>query len=164
MGVFFPYDPYTMNRNVQVKTTLQECLGCKLTYCLRRETDHYKSQKRCIVKQWLREADGTWNTTDLRRAIEAYEYHGVEEMARDLDEERFLDMTEGPDPYDRETEERQRDLTHDETKGKRGGFLRSPEVCESKAGEHYYVTDPNFYYKWYYVDKRRATDGHEYHY
>lgn len=160
MGVFFSIN----NARVDPATGQEkhpQCYGCLLTYYLRRETDHYKTEKRRIVKQWLREDDGTtvtWNTTDLHKAIEDYELNNIEQMAADLDELRQKEMTQGPDAYDKETQERQRPLTEREARGKRGGHLRSPDVNSWKSEEYAYLYDHENY-KWIFQFHNKY-DGH----
>ncbi len=160
LGVFF-FFAEAQWLQIQGLPALPECYGCRLTYYLRRETDHYKAKKRSIIKTWLKDDDG-WNTTDLRKATEDYDLFAIEHLASELDYLRRKESMEGEDPYDRETNERQRPYTYDETKGFRGAFLRSPEVCYEKNMEKAYF-GPKDAYQWAYEDRNRY-DHHGLHY
>lgn len=147
MGVFFDIR-LARDNNLTNRVEHPICYGCHLTKALREEADHYKAQKRRIVKRWLREEErdpytdeivATWNTTNLGKAIEDFHLKEIEVMAQCLDDQRASDMTRGRDPYDRETQERQRPYTEKETRGRRGFYLRSPDVNAWKHEEAAFI-------------------------
>ncbi|KUJ24369.1 uncharacterized protein LY89DRAFT_679531 [Mollisia scopiformis] len=146
MGIFFPgWRGVELSSDRQQQRSLPACYGCRLTFLLRRDTDHYKVEKRRIIKTWLMIDDKTWNTDNLRKSIEDYELLGIEELAANLDEKRKKHMTlspKNPDPYDRETQERQVPYTDHECSGKQGGRWRSPDVNEWKNEEFAYINNP----------------------
>jgi hypothetical protein len=112
------------------------CLGCKLEVDLGIERDHYKREKQQIMRLWLIEEDFTdedteavYNTTDVARALEAFDGRNIARTARTLDRVRRRDMTRGPVHlrWDRELDERQRHKTSAE-KSRHGYRLMAPEV------------------------------------
>ena len=130
------------------------CLGCLLTNHLNSEPDHYKREKRDIIKDWLYNEPGGWNHDDLAKAIEDFAVLNVEQQARSLDKLRYLEMhpfqkgvmnklrsigirpsQEGYMPVDHEYQEGQVPLTKQEL-GRLGMKTRSPTVHE-KHGMDY---------------------------
>ena len=128
MGIFFNYGQIKALRDHD-SSTAATCMGCQLNYQLENEADHYKQQKRHIIQRWLYDPiNEEWNTTNLFKSINFDFYvNKVEKGVRGLDRMREYDIK--VHGYDRETEERQIPLMPYE-KGKRGGFLRSPECGE----------------------------------
>jgi hypothetical protein len=162
MGVFFSI-PHARPDPVTGRLQHPECYGCLLTFHLRREQDHYKTEKRRLIKEWLIEHDeiantATWNTTDLSKALEDYEFHNIEQMAANLDQQRYMEKTYGSDPYDKETQERQKPRTARELNNRRGNPLRSPDVVKSKAEEKAYFANDDSY-KWHF-EFHNKYDGH----
>jgi hypothetical protein len=103
---------------------------------LRFETDHYKQEKRRIIRMWLGSPDGM-NRDDLSKALADYRDRNVEHLAQQLANQRLTESTTGPDPYDREVEERQKPLTQGELSGRTTTHQRSPEVYEKLPDKAY---------------------------
>lgn len=155
LGVFFSTLDQPIRLQNRRRLAIERCYGCRLTYALRREYDHYKDNKRFIIREWLSELkfeeDNSgpvpkvkktreWNRNDLRKAVEVdYYMHDIEQLAADLDGLRQRDMTivseDNPHPYDRETKERQRPLHISETRGLTGTGGRAPDVLKEKEFE-----------------------------
>jgi hypothetical protein len=70
LGIFFGWSEY-WNFSVE-HTTHMTCWGCKLTHVLENEIDHYKSQKREVIRKLLfvpGQEEEQLNTTDLKAFI-----------------------------------------------------------------------------------------------
>jgi hypothetical protein len=117
-GIFFGYAEY---RDFSIdQTTHMTCWGCKLTHVLDSKTDHYKSQKREVLRKLLfvPDQDGL-NTTDLKAFIsnmetpEAYNGHFLSRnLARDIQRKRELVRQKFGN--ERELQERQRKIKESE--------------------------------------------------
>ncbi|CZR55330.1 uncharacterized protein PAC_05217 [Phialocephala subalpina] len=181
LGVFFSHFHAPVRLDNQRHLAIERCYGCMLTHILRREVDHYKQKKRQIVKEWLSEErleeDTTginpvmvkvrdWNRIDLRKAVEVdYYLHDAEQTAINLDNRRQRDMTvvskKNPDPYDRETQERQRPLQDSETRGLTGMGGRAPDVLKEKEFERICLNPVGAdKFQWY---RRDRYTGHGLH-
>lgn len=142
-GVYFSY---AQIRKCQLDPVDRpECMGCMISDYLDIEEDHYKMHKRSIIKRWLyyaaiwndaEEKHGSWNETDLSKAIKDFNDKGVVEAARKLDEQRKRDMQQRDDydPIDHECHEIQRPLPV-ETGGRRGVYGIQAPTTTDKAVE-----------------------------
>jgi hypothetical protein len=130
MGIFFDYG-HIVEKELGLNSALP-CAGCLLTSVLREEDDHYKQEKRQIIRTWLKAPNGMGvNKDDLPRALVDYHSRQVALLAKQLVDQHLLDSTTGPDPYDRELRERQKPLTKAEKSGKMGMHQRSPQIYDS---------------------------------
>lgn len=139
LGCFFPYSEIREARNaneLDIPEPPVRCLGCKLEVDLEAERDHFKRAKLHTMRKWLREeelpADDSeilYNTTDVPRALEAFDERNIAHTARSLDRLRCRAMNSGPLHlrWDRELDERQRHKTSAE-QGRHGHRLMAPEV------------------------------------
>ncbi|ESZ98090.1 hypothetical protein SBOR_1469 [Sclerotinia borealis F-4128] len=142
-GLYFSYG---MIRNFKMDNQDRPtCMACKLIEYLDMESDHYKIEKRTIIKHWcwdysLTNEDprviGDWNTQNLPRFLRAFrrtQGQRVKRLARLLDsiresEERYRQIFH-------ETDEVQRPINH-QALGRRGHYgIRAPTVDEKKAIE-----------------------------
>ncbi|PQE21773.1 ribosomal L36 protein [Rutstroemia sp. NJR-2017a WRK4] len=130
-GVYFNY---AQIRKYQLDSVDHpRCMGCILSDYLDIEEDHYKREKRTIIKRWLYHPDmwndgeeefGMWNQTDLLRAIEDFEKKGVVGAAHKLDLKRLRAS------IDHETHEVQRPLPV-ATEGRRGAHgIQAPTTTD----------------------------------
>ncbi|KAM3069344.1 hypothetical protein ACMFMG_010847 [Clarireedia jacksonii] len=119
------------------------CMGCMLSDYLDLEEDHYKRQKRTIIKRWLYHVDewndteekfGLWNQTDLSKAIGDFEKRGVIGAAHKLDTQRMRAMQQGAD---HEYHEIQRPLPV-VTEGRRGAHGVQAPTTTDKPLENLY--------------------------
>lgn len=157
MGIFFDYG--CVHRRDYFGDPLH-CLGCILTDQLDMEQDHYKGVKNTIITHWLynKETDENgdikgWNRDNIKQAFEDYHIRDIKAEAKELDSTRYTHRTfganeneryytiAGTDPYDRETEERQRPDAAATLTGKMGNRFRSPFVKEPLPD----LTDPFSY-------------------
>jgi hypothetical protein len=146
MGIFFAYrDVYEKNAGLSPSLN---CGGCLLKGHLRTEADHYKRKKRGIMRTWLA-GPGGFNKDDLGKALAEYHSRDIEGLVQLLADQRLADSTSGPDPYDREVNERQIPLTKKELSGKKGTEERSPQINEALPG--------NNEWEWY---AQERYDGH----
>ncbi|KAE9368502.1 hypothetical protein N431DRAFT_414971 [Stipitochalara longipes BDJ] len=134
MGIFFLYT-HIHEKEIGLSSALP-CAGCLLTSVLREEDDHYKQEKRQIVRSWLNGPQGL-NRDDLGKALADYHHRQILLLAKKLGDQHVEDSTTGPDPYDRELDERQKPLTKHEKNGKMGMHRRSPQIYESGPGTGY---------------------------
>jgi hypothetical protein len=134
-GVYFNY---AQIRKYQLDSVDRpRCMGCMLSDYLDSEEDHFKMEKRSIIKRWLyypnmwnddAEQFGMWNQTDLPKAIEDFKKKGVIGAAHQLDIKR----TRGQ--IDHETHEVQRPLPV-ETGGRRGAHgIQAPRTTDKPTG------------------------------
>jgi hypothetical protein len=130
-GVYFNY---AQIRKYQLdRVDCPRCMGCMMSDYLDCEEDHYKKQKRSVIKKWLYHPDvwnddeeefGVWNQTDLSKAIEDFEKKGVVGAAHKLDIRRMRDS------IDHESHEVQRPLSV-ETEGRRGAHgIQAPTTSD----------------------------------
>jgi hypothetical protein len=134
MGIFFLYT-HIHEKETGLSSALP-CAGCLLTSTLREEADHYKQEKKQIVRSWLTGPQGL-NKDDLGKALADYHNRQIPLLAKQLGDQYLADSTTGPDPYDRELHERQKPLTKAEKSGKMGMHRRSPQIYESGPGTGY---------------------------
>jgi hypothetical protein len=134
MGIFFLYT-HIYEKETGLSSALP-CAGCLLTSTLREEADHYKQEKRQIVRSWLNGPQGL-NKDDLGKALADYHNRQIPLLAKQLGYQYLADSTTGPDPYDKELHERQKPLTKAEKSGKMGMHRRSPQIYESGPGTGY---------------------------
>jgi hypothetical protein len=132
MGIFFSYT-HIHERETDLSPHLS-CSGCLLTSHLQRENDHYKPEKRRIMRSWLVGQDGL-NKDDLTKALVDYHDRDILTKAKRLANQRLTDMTMGPDPYDKELNERQIPITKKELNGRTTTHKRSPQVFEELPGK-----------------------------
>lgn len=71
LGVFYSYDRI---RNYMLdRRSLPRCMACVLYGYLNSEYDHYKLEKRTIIKSWCWDhVSGTWNTNDLKKFLHVF--------------------------------------------------------------------------------------------
>lgn len=105
------------------------CLGCRLTSILRGERDHYKHEKRRIITTWLKTSKGL-NGDNLNRSLYDFVDRDIQGVARRLDQLHLQESTMGPDPYDKENNERQIPIPWERLNNKRGTQYRSPTIKE----------------------------------
>jgi hypothetical protein len=134
MGIFFSYT-HIMERETGLSPHLS-CAGCLLNEVLRMEADHYKQEKRNIMRSWLVGPDGP-NKNDLGKALADYHNRQIVLRAKHLADQRATDSITGQDPYDRELNERQKPLTKKELSGKTTTHHRSPEIYNQSPGTGY---------------------------
>ena len=160
LGKFFYYGQI---RDAMMDGTLNQspstitCLGCMLTNYLNSEIDHYKREKRDIIRSWLHSPFTGWNHNNLPKALDEFAGLNIEERAEDLDKWRYQEMhpseeamKRGVMSVDHEYNEGQVPLTRDEL-GRLGKKNRSPEVTEK-----FESTD-----QWNIIDKSRLwSHGH----
>ena len=147
LGIFFYYDEIRQASNLGlIGAQLQlKCMACRLAEVLNNESDHYKLEKRVIIKEWLRDEydEDAWNDNNMPKALEDFYARDVVEKAKKLDLRRWRKTKLRHklfrrDPavhwqyaqWDREFEERQIPLRECE-KTRLGWKNRSPTV-ESK--------------------------------
>jgi hypothetical protein len=134
MGIFFSYT-HIHERETGICPYLS-CGGCLLKDHLRKENDHYKQEKRQVMRSWLAGPDG-FNRDDLSKALIDYHNRDILGQATQLAHQRLKDMAMGPDPYDRELNERQVPLTKAELSGRTTMHKRSPQIYEQLPGKGY---------------------------
>lgn len=143
LGVYFSY---AMIRNFKMSDQdTPTCMACKLAVYLSGESDHYKIEKRSIMKKWCWDytiinedtnIQGDWNTAYLKHFIDVYaqrtQGHHVREKARKLDAMRLRDEA---NQIFHETDEVQRPISQ-QALGRRGHYgIRAPTVNEKMAIE-----------------------------
>lgn len=133
-GVFFQYrviKQYNLN-----SINGLSCLGCMLSEYLDSEVDHFKNLKHDIMDKWI--TDGVdsagWivkNTNDVGRLLDNFFSRDVLGMAQTLDGIRAnFQEKHGFDP---ETAERQKPVTDQVIRSKRGAFLSAPMIGDWEA-------------------------------
>ena len=144
LGTFFHYDDIRQAANLGlIGAQLQlKCMACRLIEVLDNETDHYKREKRAIIKHWLKDDydDGGWNIMNMPKALTDFTDRNVAVEARKLCRKRWNKVHRrhklfAQDPilyaqygqWDREYDERQTPYSRDE-KGRLGLKNRSPTV------------------------------------
>jgi hypothetical protein len=125
-----------------------------LTFWLNSEVDHYKREKRGIIRNWLHTPFSGWNDNNLPKALEDFSVLDIKSQAEGLDRRRYRDMNPSrkgvATPVDHEYNEHQVPLTGAEL-GRIGMKNRSPEVTDKTAS-----TD-----QWNSIDKSRQwSHGH----
>lgn len=128
------------------------CLGCKITHYLRLEHDHYKSDKRKIVRRWLYNGQ-EWNDNDLDKALLDYEARGIMYKADDLDRKRDLDMnhTRLAHCIDHEYDERQNPIVERWGMAKHNIANRQSPLVSNKDMDS--ESNP---WNWHRMDRRHA--------
>ena len=82
-GVYFQYIRLRAFYN---DNTPPSCLGCDLIDYLDNEVDHFKQEKRALIKSWLfSEVDQSWNTENVLKALSDFEMNEIEAEAEQLD-------------------------------------------------------------------------------
>lgn len=136
IGMFFSYkdiQDLDLFGASSTHNTGLNCLGCKITDYLRREKDHYKSEKRKIIRRWL--YNGVhWNDNDLDKAILDFNARNIIDKADALDRQRMLDMNHTRPSHcrDHEFDERQNPLTFHEMNRKNEIALRQSPLVSDK--------------------------------
>lgn len=72
MGIFFNYHDIMelmAFHGGSSRAANVTCLGCKLARACQVEHDHFKHSKRRIMKYWLNDGAGGWNTADVDKAL-----------------------------------------------------------------------------------------------
>ncbi|CZS95406.1 hypothetical protein WAI453_011355 [Rhynchosporium graminicola] len=145
-GIFFKYgdlyDLQAFNENKTREANLT-CLGCKLKFIFFFERDHFKREKRRLMRAWLHSGpvgddQGEWNTADLRKALSDFHTRRIILKADALDQKRLeaMNMPNRKLRHDPEYDARQTPIPY-QSYGKHGFQKRSPtaDVPEKKAGE-----------------------------
>lgn len=97
-GIFFHYEEWTQAHWFTPGIYEMLCLGCMLTDYLNMETDHKKPQKMDMVKNWLRNSDGTWNEDDIRKALDPKSKLRARRAAQSYDDRRREEKITRPGP------------------------------------------------------------------
>jgi hypothetical protein len=131
LGIFFDYPeirPYILAHATRAQPPPVRCLGCKITAYLNSETDHYKIQKRSIVRSWLDNEDHSINENNLPKFVADFVRNDVKGQARTLDDtnQRHIEQY----GYSKETLETQKPMSDKVKRANRGDFTASPKVGE----------------------------------
>ncbi|KAI9648289.1 hypothetical protein NHQ30_002921 [Ciborinia camelliae] len=144
LGLYFSYNMIRLFKLDDQDRPM--CMGCKLADYLAMERDHYKHEKRVIIKRWLWDLSlinedptitGDWNTQNLPKFLRIFrrtQGRHVLQMAQMLDIIR-KNNEQKAQPEFHETDEVQRPINY-QALGRRGHYeLRAPTVQEKKAIE-----------------------------
>ncbi|APA09615.1 hypothetical protein sscle_05g043850 [Sclerotinia sclerotiorum 1980 UF-70] len=140
-GIWFSYQ---MIRNFKLNSQDNPtCQACKLFDYLKMEDDHYKKEKRTIIKAWCWDRSltvpnsqiiGDWNTNNLLKFLRVFkcERQGshVRQLARLLDKKRRHDESI---QIFHETDEVQRPINH-QALGRRGAYGIRAATVQDKEG------------------------------
>lgn len=129
LGIFYFYDEIRwaeLDGRAHSEPASMKCLGCMLVDELDAEADHFKAQKRLILRKWVYDGVDV-NNFNLPKLLEDFDEKHIRFEAEKLNYIRM--KTTQKNGFDKETEDRQRPLNRREL-GRHGIKYISPTYAD----------------------------------